>query len=344
MSIRLDEMTIDEVNGYYKTIFSSSLSDDEFNKVSNIYTEKYNEAVHYDHIGYKTSGGMGRGFKYTKNILYGWYIEELFYILLNKNKFVKSVEYSGNDADHMLIFDHTNKLIKIAGDKTTNPDFLITLKDDRQFFIELKTAAAGVFSIKQGNVNQLYKTMGFTEIYSVVLMVDIVNGLYDIKDINYFTTLHPFVNNRMEGQLCYEMPEPKKPFAEIVNEDFLMNYNPAIFNNHNVLKYKLFKESNDIDSTIAKIIKTKIAYESKIEEFEFQKAEHEKEMQKYISKCPQILTMSWDDISKLITTKKDKWFSLIFFVLGWFCYAACGRVRLALNQSVSFKSVPLFAQ
>lgn len=299
MSIRLDEMTINEVENYYRKIFDGQLSAEEFDSISKLYRSKYEEVNHYHYdLHYKVAGGMGRGFKYTLAVLYGWYIEELIFNLISKNSKIKSVEYSGNDAEHLFIFDAENKMIKIAGEKTTNPDFLITLNDGRQFFIELKTAAAGVFTIKKGNVMQLYKTVANTDIYSVILMIDIVNGLYEFKDLNYFTNMHPFVNQRMEGQLCYDFPIPTKPFSNLKTEDFLRDYNSEIFNNETVLKYKVLKFTQDTNKAMAKIVKKKLSLDNKIEEFEYQRLTHEQEVSQMISSCPEITTLSWEELYK----------------------------------------------
>lgn len=303
MSIRLDEMNIDEVEQYYRNIFEGQLSTNEFDKISSQYRSKYEEVynAHYN-LHYKVSGGMGRGFKYTLAILYGWYIEELIYNLISKNPDVAQIEYSGNDAEHNFIFDEENKLIKIAGEKTTNPDFLVTLKDKRKFFIELKTAAAGIFTIKKGNVEQLYKTIGSTNIYSMILMIDIIKGLYGIENLNYFTDKHPFVNQRMEGQLCFDFPAPNKPFSELLNEDFLEYYDDQIFINPTVIKYSALNLAQKSDNKLAKIIKKKIRFEQLVEEFEYQKMTHEEIVSKLINDCPEIATLSWDEIHKQLST------------------------------------------
>jgi len=306
MSIRLDEMNIDEVEQYYKKIFKGQLSAEEFNKISLQYRNKYEEVynAHYN-LRYKVSGGMGRGFKYTLAILYGWYIEELIYNLISKNPIVAKIEYTGNDAEHNFIFDEENKLIKIAGEKTTNPDFLVTLKDNRNFFIELKTAAAGIFTIKKGNVMQLYKTIAQTKIYSIILMIDIINGLYEFKDLNYFSNQHPFVNQRMEGQLCYHFPTPTKPFSNLIHEDFLIEYNSEIYNHPIVIKYSLLNISQLTNKAFTKIIKKKLDVDNKREEFEFQKMKHEVEIAKIIKECPEVETMSWEELSNLLKNNEN---------------------------------------
>ena len=301
MSIRLDEMNIDEVENYYRKIFEGQLSTKDFDSVSAKYREKYNSVYNvFYNLHYKVSGGMGRGFKYTLAVLYGWYIEELIFMLIEKNSSVSQIEYSGNDAEHSFIFDDESKLIKIAGEKTTNPDFLITLKDGRKFFIELKTAAAGIFTIKKGNVMQLYKTIAATKIYSIILMIDVINGLYEFKDLNYFANLHPFVNQRMEGQLCYNFPVPTKPFSNLVCENFFKEYNDEIFNNPVVLKYTALNLAKAKDKTLAKIIAKKLILDDKKEEFEFQKLTYESEIAKIIKDYPQVETLSWEDIYTIL--------------------------------------------
>lgn len=304
MSIRLDEMNIDEVEQYYRNIFEGQLSTNEFDKISSQYRSKYEEVYNaHNNLHYKVSGGMGRGFKYTLAILYGWYIEELIYNLISKNPDVVQIEYSGNDSEHNFIFDDKNKLIKIAGEKTTNPDFLITIKDGRKFYIELKTAAAGIFTIKKGNVMQLYKTLAATRVYSIILMIDVINGLYEFKDLNYFANMHPFVNQRMEGQLCYNFPTPTKPFSNLVCENFLKEYNDEIFNNPVVLKYTALNKAKEIDKTLAKIITKKLTVDNKKEELEFQKLTYESEIAEIIKECPQVESLSWEEIFTILNKK-----------------------------------------
>lgn len=302
MSIRLDEMTINEVENYYKTMFNNILTEDEFEKISTKYKEKYDEVYNYHYIHhFKVNGGMGRGFKYILAILYGWYIEELIFILIKKNNSVKEISYSGNDSEHNFIFDNESKLIKIAGEKTTNPDFLITLKNGYQFFIELKTAAAGIFTIKKGNVMQLYKTVATTQIYSIILMIDIVNGLYEFKDLNYFETLHPFVNQRMEGQLCYNFPTPTKPFSNLTKENFLSEYNDKIFKNNVVFKYTILEMAkNKNNRELLKIAKNKLAIENKKEELKFQIDTYSEEIKKLINNCPSSEQLTWEELFNLL--------------------------------------------
>lgn len=287
MSLRLDEMKFEEVKVYYKKIVSDELSSEIFKSISDLYEKKYNQVYNKHYVeGYKVSGGMGRGFKYILAMLYGWYIEELIFNILLKNIYIQDIEYAGNDSEHEFIFDDVNKKIKIAGEKTTNPDFLITLKNGKKFYIELKTAAAGVFTIKKGNVMQLYKTIATTNIYSIILMVDIVKGMYTFKDLNYFSSSHPFVNQRMEGQLCYNFPIPDKDFIELIQEDFMANYNDEIFDNEIVFKYKILNLAKNCDPSILKIAKNKLSYDNKVENFSFQKATHETEIEKIIGICP----------------------------------------------------------
>ena len=173
--IRLDDMTIGEVRNLYNPMFQNLISEETLDTIYSSYLSKYLEMKEAEKNGYDAPSGMGRRFNYLKNILYGWYIEDLFFLLFQQNPNVKSVEFTGNDAEHQLKYDHENKKISIGGIKTTNPDFLITLKTGTQIYLELKTAASEVYSIKVGNVKQLYKTMGYTDIYSMIIMVDLVN-------------------------------------------------------------------------------------------------------------------------------------------------------------------------
>ena len=121
--IRLDDMTIGEVRNLYNPMFQNLISEETLDTIYSSYLSKYLEMKEAEKNGYDAPSGMGRRFNYLKNILYGWYIEDLFFLLFQQNPNVKSVEFTGNDAEHQLKYDHENKKISIGGIKTTNPDF-----------------------------------------------------------------------------------------------------------------------------------------------------------------------------------------------------------------------------
>lgn len=295
--IRLDDMTIEQVRDLYNPMFNHLIKKEILDEIYNEYLVKYNEMKFAEENGYTPPSGMGRKFNYLRNILYGWYIEELFFLLIKENPNVKKVEYSGNDAQHTFIYDHKNKKVTIAGTKTTNPDFLITLITGVKLYMELKTAAAEVYSIKVGNVKQLYKTMGYTNIYSMIIMVDLVKEKYEIKDLSFFINSHPFVNQRMEGQLCYDFPIPNKNFCLLKNENFESYINYSMFNIDDVKKYNALKRAEDKgDKAKIKEIKNKISLDNIKSEFNYLKANYEEKINKIISKSPNIDSKTWDEI------------------------------------------------
>lgn len=296
MKIRLDDMTIDDVKILYNAMFNDLIDTEKLDEVYEIYLVKYSEMKAFEENGYQAPSGMGRKFNYLKNMLYGWYIEDLFYILLNKNPRVLTVELTGDDSTHNFIYDHENKTVKIEGEKTTNPDYLITLNSGKKIYLELKTAAAEVYSIKIGNVKQLQKTMGFTSIYSMIIMIDLVNGLYEIKDLDFFLNSSPFVNNRMEGQLCYDFPAPTKPFSKISDEDFSSYIKEELFSNEEVKKFKcLFLATKCEDKKMKRDIKNKISLDELTSEFKYTQNEYEGRIEKLLGKSPNIECKSWDD-------------------------------------------------
>lgn len=295
--IRLDDMTIEEVRNLYNPMFQNLISEEKLDSIYSTYLSKYLEMKEAEKNGYDAPSGMGRRFNYLKNILYGWYIEDLFFLLFKQNPNVKSVEFTGNDAEHQLKYDHENKKISICGVKTTNPDFLITLKTGTQIYLELKTAAAEVYSIKVGNVKQLYRTMGYTDVYSMIIMVDLVNKKYEIKDLVFFMNSFPFVNQRMEGQLCFDFPVPQKHFALLKNEDFESYIDYSMFEVEDVKKYRALKLAEQMGNKCKiKDVKNKISLDELLNEFKYRKEELDRKIEKLILMSPNIEFQTWDDI------------------------------------------------
>ncbi len=79
-------------------------------------------------------------------------------LLLKSNKFVKKIEFFGQDKSHDFIYLHDELLIKIAGKKSAEPDILIELNSGLKFLVEIKTAAKNIFTIKNSNVANLIKS------------------------------------------------------------------------------------------------------------------------------------------------------------------------------------------
>lgn len=295
--LRLDDMTLEDVKKLYDKMFSELIDKETLNRIYNEYLEKYNKMKQAEKQGYAAPTAMGRRYNYLKNLLYGWYIEDLFYILIKKNPMVLSVEMTGNDSEHAFVYDDIEKKVSIAGAKTTIPDYLITMKNGSKVYLELKTAAAEVYSIKIGNVKQLQKTMGSTNIYSMIIMIDLVNELYDIKDMKFFINSFPFVNQRMEGQLCYDFPNPSKRFSEIMSEDFSSYIDEDMFSIEGVVKYRCLSiaEEKD-DKKMIKDIKNKISLDELYNEFKFQEDEFKKKVDILVKKSPDIEFKTWNDI------------------------------------------------
>ncbi len=297
MKIRLDDMTIEDVKELYNPMFKDLIEETVLERLYLKYLEKYKEMKVAEKNGYKAPSAMGRKYSYLRNMLYGWYIEDLFYILLQKNPKIESVILSGDDREHKFLYDHENKKIGISGDKTTNPDYLITLKNGEKIYLELKTAVAEVYSIKVGNVKQLQKTMGFTSIYSLIIMVDLLNGFYEIKDIGYFLNIFPFVNNRMEGQLCYNFPIPSKSFSMIKEEDFSSYINKEIFDTEDIKKYRaLYLAEKSGNKDLEKDIKNKIKLDEINAGFEYTQKEYNKAVEKILLKSPNVEFKTWKDL------------------------------------------------
>lgn len=295
--IRLDCMTIEQVKKLYNSMFENLIEKDLLDKIFNNYLEKYNEMKKAEQAGYSVLGGMGRGFKYLKNMLYGWYIEDLIFHLIKQNPTVKIIEFTGNDSNHNFIYNIQEKTITVEGNKTTNPDFLVTLNNNIKFYLELKTAAANVFSIKIGNVKKIQKIMGFTDIYSMIIMIDLVHQKYEIKGLSYFMDSLTFINNRMEGQICYEFPLPQKQFSLLKNENFELYIDNSIFETEAVKKYKALKIATKInDKAKIKEINNKISLEKLENEFKIQKEQYEMKYNKLISKIPNLQSKTWDEI------------------------------------------------
>ena len=303
--IRLDEMELNEVDNLCKTMFGNIVSKNSYKKAYESCLNNYNEMIQAENKKISPPPSMGRGWKYVRNMIYGWFVEDLFYELLKINTNIKLIELTGNDKMHKIIYDYKTKKSKIEGEKTTKPDYLITLKNDKKIFLELKTAAKGVYSIKAGNVKQLYKTMGESQIFSCIVMIDLVNATYSIHSIEDFINQHPFVNNRMEGQLCYDIPKPTKTFSELKDENLSKYIKKELFEILEVKKYKYLQKATG-NKEIMNIISSKIKIDDLYFEFKFKEQEFNNNVNKIASKIRyiDIVKTSWDKIFKRMDDEK----------------------------------------
>ncbi len=302
--IRLDEMELNEVNKMYDSMFGSLVSKQSYDKAYKSCKKNYKEMQKAVNDKIKPPSSMGRGWKYVRNIIYGWFVEDLFYELLKLNKNIKKIELTGNDKEHKIVYDYTTKKSTIAGAKTTFPDFLITLKNNERIYLELKTAAKEIYSIKIGNVKQLYKTMGESQIFSCIVMIDLVNKTYSIHSIEDFLNQHPFVNNRMEGQLCYDIPKPTKAFSKLIEEDLSRYIKTELFDIIDVKKFKYLNKVSD-NKELAKIIVSKIKIDDLYFEFRFKEQEFHKTVNNIASKFNDIdiMNISWQEIFDKVDNK-----------------------------------------
>jgi hypothetical protein len=295
---RLDEMDLNEISVNYKSIFYSLLSDKVFDEIKIEIEKIYEEYITYINKKYKVKKGtFGRGeLKWGRNMIWGWYIELLIKEVLIQNNTVKKVDFLGGDSSHKFNYNAETKIISVDGVKNTQPDFLIELKNGKSFCIELKTAAAGVFSVKKGNVQQLYMETAYNNRITIIMMIDLENQLYSLENLNYFNLSKPFVNQRMEGQLCYHFPSPEDKIEYLTKQDFNEYLDDKIFNLDSIKKLKALKKAEDInDKRFIKIIKNKISIEKKIEERDLHLDDMNIGINKIETKYPEV-NMSWDEI------------------------------------------------
>lgn len=302
---RLDDMDFNEVSLLYKKLFSPLIDITSFDKIKNHFNNIYDKYLEYFNNGYRSKSTLGRGsLQWGRNIIWGWFIETLLKEILLKNKNVKAVDFIGGDSKHQFIYIDETKTITIQGQKTVEPDFIITLKNDKTFYIELKTAAKEIFTIKKGNVEQLYKSSAYNDKITVILMIDLVNNFYSIKNLKYFNNLRPFVNQRMEGQLCYQFPNPDIPITEIINENLEQYLDETIFLLDIIKKLKALKFAEiKNDKKLIKIIKYKMTLEKKEEDKKIKIEDFDIEINKIIEKCPEIITISWNEIFNILGIK-----------------------------------------
>lgn len=297
---RLDEMDLNEVSIKYESIFIKLIGEPTFNKILLKISNIYKEYILFINKKYKVKKGtFGRGeLKWGRNIIWGWYIELLLKDLLIKNPNIKKIEFTGGDSSHKFNYNQIEKEISIEGTKTTIPDFLITLNNGKEFFLELKTAAVEVFTIKKTNVERLYKEVAYNGKLSLILMIDLENELFSLENLKYFHLLTPFENKRMEGQLCYNFPPPDRKIDNLLIETFEQYFDESIFSLDDIKKIKALKLAEDLgNKRLIKIIKNKISYEKKEKEKSIKINSINEQLEKIKEKNPEI-DLGWSVIYK----------------------------------------------
>lgn len=151
-------------------------------------------------------------------MLYGWYFEKLLFEFIKLNKSIKSVELFGTDNEHAVSLEDGK--IKIAGMRTTKPDFKIRTSKENEWTIEVLTAAKGIYTIKEPKVQMASKTYGEYGLHTYFAMFNIIKGEYSIISPLFFVGKVAYPNARMEGKLCFDLPIPNKKIKEILKEDF----------------------------------------------------------------------------------------------------------------------------
>ena len=132
-------------------------------------------------------------------------------------------------------------------------------------------------------------------------MIDLENKLYQIKNLQFFHNKQPFINQRMEGQLCYEFPHPDLGLGNIINHNFIDLLDYSILNIEDVKKYKSLKIAEiRKDLKMIKLITNKIKIDKIIFEKNLQDQDFADKMQKIINKSPDALKTEWSAIFALL--------------------------------------------
>lgn len=298
---RLDDMGFDEISRRYAAFFKEIIGEKKFQEILNSNKLKYERMTAAVKKGLKFTGGtMGRAdLQYGRNMLYGWFLEELILFVVRKNCQVETAEFFGEDKEHDFVEEEGK--IRILGKKSTEPDYLALLPNDKRLFLELKSAAKNVYSIKKGNVKNLTRSFVDHSIPTTILMIDLNTGKYEIKGIGFFKGKKPFVNQRMEGQLCYDFPEPSKPMQEFPAE----NLTQLVVESETELRgdtywkgYRLLKKAREVGArNLEKAIIDKI----RIEELEAKKRIQSRTLEERINKIKKRrkkACLSWEEIER----------------------------------------------
>lgn len=299
---RLDEMDFNEISIEYNEIFNF-INADIMLSIKNEIENTYDEYLKYCKNNFKVKGGtLGRGeIKWGRNIIWGWYIEKIMYEIFKQNQNIKNIEFYGGDSAHKFNYDINNKKIIIEGAKETKPDFLLTLDNNIQFCIELKTAAKEVFTIKKGNVEQLYLEAGYNNRITLILMIDLENKLFSIQNLEYFHYLKPFINQRMEGQLCYNFPIPEENLELLTQLNFKKYLDNKLFDIIEVKKIKALKIAEENNNKyLIDLIKNKIKLDKIKEEKNYNIELYDEKISKILLKNKELDKMTWNDIFNML--------------------------------------------
>ncbi len=298
---RLDELEINEIFSFYSNFFKDFGIDSIIVRLFEKYSKLLEEFTVKCEMGYKIKyGTMGRGeIKWGRNIVYGWFFEEIIFEILKMNPNIKQISFYGGDMSKNFIYESSSLKIDIPGIKSSKPDLKIELNSGEILCIEIKTAAKDIYSIKNSNVESLYREFAENNVLSLIIMFDLNSNLYSIENMYYFMNLTPFVNKRMEGQLCYVFTKPSTPVKNLINEDFK---NLVLLSEKlNTESLKKLKAENIAKSTGNKktlsLIKAKISVEKKLENFKQLQIQVKSEIEKIKSKNPEIDT-PWSEIYK----------------------------------------------
>lgn len=303
---RLDDMEFEEVSARYAFIFAQIIGKRRFRRISELNKKKYNRMKKLVGKRMKFKGGaMGRGdLQYGRNMLYGWFLEELMLDAIKKNSQVRRVKFFGEDKYHD--FKVEKRKIVILGKKSTEPDYLIGLKKRKGFLLELKSAAKDVYSIKKGNVESLIRSFVKYSLPTAIVMIDLNSAKYEAKGIDFFQGKRPFVNQRMEGQLCYNFPEPSKLMENFKDENLerlAARSEKALKKNEYCRKTILLKKAKELgNEDLARAIKGKMRIEKLGAQLKVQTGSTKARIKKIKEKGPYL---SWKKIEEKLR-KQEK--------------------------------------
>ncbi len=149
-------------------------------------------------------------------------------------------------------------------------------------------------------MQNLVKSTANFNLSCVILMLDLVQGFYEIKDLNFFLNQKPFSNANMEGQLCYDFPSPKIPLRELSEINFEQFLDLSIFENTQIKKFTLLKLAIEKgNKIIATTIRNKLAIEQLETEKELNNQSFEAKIAKITAKNSHVLK-SWEEIELMI--------------------------------------------
>lgn len=295
------DMDFEEISIKYENLFSKIIWNELFKKINYEYRNKYQIFIRFKNEWYDSPSAMWRDkIAYGRNIIYWWFVEDLIIKVLEKNLYIKSVNLFWKDKNHDFIYNHEIKKIKIDWEKSTDPDIEIVLKNWNKFLLELKTANKDIFSIKRWNVESLFSSVANYEQFCLIMMLDLVKWLFEIKDLTYFETEKPFSNANMEWQICYNFPIPNTWIETLTKINLDSFSNLLVLENIWVKKFKLLKVVIEKENkTWKKIIENKIKLEKLEEEMNINIDDFKDKIEKIKVKTPEV-EMSWERIENAI--------------------------------------------